>query len=169
MHPAKKGGLTITAPEGSICGLYPDGPATTHYFQVIKPENALPATEVSTENGITTYYYENPEPGIYHCGTSMEGYTAICQLIRYTEEKAGMQVDMRLDKMAGTGFEITHALLGTEEMLQKRLLSKKDAWGEEYAKLFRTPVFREGRPGRHQHTTQDELTDFIGKLESPNV
>ena len=37
MHPAKKGGLTITAPEGSICGLYPDGPATTHYFQVIKP------------------------------------------------------------------------------------------------------------------------------------
>ena len=169
MQPTKKGGLTITAPEGSICGLYPDGPATTHYFQVIKPENALPATEVSTGNGITTYYYENPEPGIYHCGTSMEGYTAICQLIRYTEEKAGMQVDMRLDKMAGTGFEITHALLGTEEMLQKRLLSKKDAWGEEYEKLFHTPVFRAGRPGRHQHTTQDELMDFIAKLDSPNV
>jgi hypothetical protein len=54
-------------------------------------------------------------------------------------------------------------------MLQKQLLSKKDAWGEEYAKLFHTPVFREGRPGRHQHTTQDELMDFIAKLDSPNV
>ena len=52
---ANKGGLTITAPAGATCGLYPDGPATTHYFKVINPENALPATEVSTENGITTY------------------------------------------------------------------------------------------------------------------
>ena len=170
MNP-KQSGLTITAPEGSTCGLYPDGPATTHYFQVIKPENALPPTEVSTENGITTYYYDHLEPGSYHCGTSMDGYTAICQLIHYTEEKekAGMRMDMRLDKLAGTGYEIPHAMIATEEMLQKRLLSKKDAWGEEYTKLFRTPVFREGRPGRHQQTTHDEMMDLIGNLASPNV
>lgn len=167
----RTGGLTITAPEGAICGLYPDGPASTHYFQVIKPENAIPATCVTTAEGITTYYYEALEPGIYHCGASMEGHYAVCQLILYTEEKAaaGMRLDMRLDKMAGNGFEITHAMLATEEMLHNQLVSHKDAWGEEYAKLFCTPTFRTDRPGRHQQTTNEEMMDFIAKLESPNM
>ena len=101
----------------------------------------------------------------------MEGHYAVCQLILYTEEKAkaGMRLDMHLDKMAGNGFEITHAMIATEEMLNNQLVSHKDAWGEEYAKLFHTPTFQKNRPGRHQQTTNEELMDFIGKLESPNV
>ena len=59
-------------------------------------------------------------------------------------------------------------MLNTQEFMDSQLASQKDTWGQEYARLFRTPQFLrpEGRPGRHQQTTNEEVADFITKLDA---
>lgn len=170
---AWQGGLTLTAPEGATCGLYPQLPASLKYFQTIDPKNAIGVTYVTTEAGITAYHYDNLEPGIYHYGVSMAGCNAVCQVINYTAQKAaeGLQIDVRPDKLAGNGYEAGYVVLDTREFIDAHMASEKDSWGEAYAGLFRTPQFlREpGRPGRHQQTTNEELAAFIGKLENPHM
>ena len=153
-----------------MCGLYPQAPASLKYFQAIDPQNAIPATDVTVTDGIKTYYYGDLEPGVYHCAASMEGYCAVCQMIDYTPEKAGMHLPMELEKMAGNGYELGYVMLNTREFTDVHMASSKDTWGEEYAHLFRTPQFlREaGRHGRHQQTTNEELTDFIRRLAADN-
>jgi len=136
-----QGGLTITAPEGAVCGLYPGVPGSKKYFSAIIPENALPATCVSTEDGITTYYYADLEEGLYHCGVSMDGYNAVCQVIHYTAQKAaaGVRMDMKLEKLAGNGYEAGYVMLNTQEFIDAQMASEKDSWGQEYVRLFNTP------------------------------
>ena len=156
--------LTITAPAGALCGLYPQVPTVLQYFKAIDPQNALPATSVMTAEGVTTYSYEGLKPGLYHCGASMEGYNALCQMINYTGD--AMHLDMQLDKLAGNGYEAGYVMRYTREFAEKQLLSHRDAWGRDYAELFHTPQFsREpGRYGRHQQTTNEEMMDFIARL-----
>ena len=156
-------GLTITAPEGAVCGLYPNVPEKWNYFDAIHPENAIPATSVTTADGVTTYFYDGLEHGLYHCAASLEGYNAVCQLIHYTAAK---QVDMKLDKLAGNGYEAGYVMLNTQEFIHAQLTSEKDTWGQEYARLFRTPQFlrQPGSAGRHQQTTNEEMMDFIAGL-----
>jgi len=165
-------GITVTAPRGAVCGLYPQVPASKNYFRAIDPQNAIPATCVTTAEEITTYYYAGLEPGLYHCAASMDGYTALCRMLLYTQEKAktGLQVDMKLQKQAGNGYEAGYVMLNTQEFIDAQMASGKDTWGAEYAKLFRTPQFlrKAGQPGRHQQTTNEEMMDFIAKLAADN-
>jgi len=158
--------ITITAPEGAICGLYAGVPEKREYHNAVKPENAIAATEVAAKDGTTAYYYEGLKPGLYYCGVSQEGYNSICQTIRYT---GNTRLNIKLDKLAGNGYEAGYVMQYTPEFLEKQLTSHKDAWGAEYAKLFCTPQFMPGRPGRQQQTTNEEMVDFIEKLAAGNA
>ena len=157
--------ITITAPAEAKCALYAGVPEKRTYADSVKPKKAIQATEVATKDGITTYTYEGLEQGLYFCAAAQEGYNSLCQTINYTG-KACLNVE--LDKLAGNGFEGGFVMQYTQEFLDKQLLSHKDAWGEEYAKLFCTPQFLPGRPGRHQQTTNAELMAFIEKLAQTN-
>ena len=158
--------ITITAPAQTQCALYTGVPEKRTYADSVKPKKAIQATEVATKDGITTYTYEGLEQGLYFCAAAQEGYNSLCQTINYTG-KACLNVE--LDKLAGNGFEGGFVMQYTQEFLDKQLLSHKDAWGEEYAKLFCTPQFLPGRPGRHQQTTNEELMAFIEKLAATNA
>ena len=137
-------------------------------FNAIDPQHAIPATIVTTEGGLSVYHYADLESDLYHCVASLEGYKAVCQNLNYTAEKAaaGMAVDMKLDPLAGNGYETGYVMLQAQEFIDTQMTSQKDTWGSEYVHLFNTPRFLrpEGRPGRHQQTTNEELADFIAKL-----
>ena len=47
-------GLTVTAPEGAVCGVYPQAPKARNYFDSIDIANAIPASCVMTADGVTT-------------------------------------------------------------------------------------------------------------------
>ena len=170
MKTTHKGSLTLTAPLGAICNLYRSVPASANYFTSINPENAIKptSTEVSCDRAI--YHYDNRSTGIYHYGVSMEGYTAVCQIINYTEEKAktGHQIDIELDRLGGNGYETGFIMLNTQEFIDAHLTSDRHAWGKRYDRLFNTPMFRRpnDRPGKHQQTTYEELTAFIADLDN---
>ena len=158
--------ITINAPAEAVCGLYAGVPEKREYHNAVKPENAIAATSVATNDGITTYFYEGLAHGLYYCGASQEGYNALCQTINST---GNTQLNIELDKLAGGGFEAGYVMQYTREFLEKQLVSHKDAWGAEYAKLFCTPQFMPGRPGRHQQTTNEEMVAFIEKLAASNA
>ena len=158
--------IILTASAEVVCNLYSGVPEKREYHNVVKPENALPPTEVTTKDGITTYRYEGLGCGLYYFGASREGYNALCQAINYTGDA---HLDIKLDQLAGNGYEAGYVMQFTQEFLEKQLVSHKDAWGAEYAKLFCTPQFLPGRPGRHQQTTNEEMVDFIEKLAASNA
>ena len=167
-----KGMLLVTVPSDAACGLYSGVPAKMNYFQAIDPQNAIAPVCVDTENGVATYRYANLEPGLYYFAASMEGYNALCQRIYYSGAKAenGMQLDIKLDKLAGNGYELGYVMRNTQEFVDEQIVSEKNAWGEAYAALFRTPQFLRDKdyPGRHQQTTNEELYGFIKKLAENN-
>ena len=167
-----KSGLIITAPKGAVCGLYNGVPSSRNYFEAIKPENALAPTDVSTQEERSLYYYKDLAEGIYHYAASMDGYTAVCQIIHYTKEKAASctQIDIAMSALAGNGFESGFVMLNSAEFIEANLASEQTTWGEKYAHLFETPQFTrsESRPGKHQQTTNEEIYDFIGKLKKSN-
>lgn len=157
--------IVLAVPESAACGLYAGVPESRIYPTAVKPETAITPTEITTKDGITTYRYEGLEHGLYFCGASQEGYNALCQSIWYTGDT---RLNIELDKLAGNGFEAGYVMQFTQEFLKKQLVSHKDAWGAEYAKLFCTPQFLPGRPGRHRQTTNEEMVDFIQKLAATN-
>lgn len=137
--------LTVTAPEGVQWKLCAGTPVDLNYFKGIAATEAIPTVDLT--------------PGLYHIVVTSEGYNAVCQVIRYTG--APLQLEIPLDKLAGNGYEAGYVTLYTPEFMAAQLASGKDTWGEEYAKLFVTPQFRPGRPGRHQQTTNEEMMAFI--------
>jgi len=157
--------ITVIAPEGAVCGLYPQVPANKVYFTAIDIANALPATAVTTAEGRTSYYYAGLEPGLYHCAASMEGCCALCRVICFTGQ-TDVVAQLQLDKLAGNGYEAGYAMVNTQQFVDACLTSHKNAWGERYARLFQTPQFLrpKDRPGRHQQTTNEEMMDFIARL-----
>ena len=160
--------IIMTAPAEAQCGLYASVPEKRTYADSVKPENAIAATAVATKDGITTYTYEGLEQGLYFYAAAQEGYNSLCQNINYTGDT---RLDVKLDKLAGGGFEAGFLMQYTLEFLEKQAVSHKDAWGPEYAKLFCTPQFMPGRPSRHQQTTNEEMLDFVENLakDNPNM
>ena len=130
-----KAGLTITVPEGAVFGLYADVPSSTNYFKSIDPKNAIEPSEAYTSSGISFYCYYGLSAGIYHYGASMEGYTAVCQIINYTPEKANshLRIEVELCALAGNGYESGYVMMNSSEFIDANLASEKDSWGEEYA------------------------------------
>lgn len=169
----KKSGLTVTAPKGAVCALYPQAPASWNYMTTLDPEKAIPPTAVTHEGEMAVYTYTRLEEGLYHCVAAMEGRYTLCQMILCTKEKldAGFRVEMKMEKMAGNGYEAGHVMYNTTEFIDSQMVSRKDAWGEAYECLFRTPQFlRSSREsGRHQQTTNEELMEFIRKLDAENA
>lgn len=157
--------IVLTVPAEAVCGLYAGVPESRIYSAAVKPENAITPTQVITQDGITAYHYEGLEQGLYFCGVSQEGYNSLCQTLWYTGDT---QLNIELDKLAGGGYEAGYVMQYTKEFLEKQLVSHKDAWGAEYAKLFCTPQFFPGRPGRHKQTTNEEMVAFIQKLAATN-
>ena len=143
----KNNALTVTAPEGVQWKLCAGTPADLNYYKGIASTEAIPTADLI--------------PGIYHIVATSEGYNAVCQVINYTG--APLQLEIPLDKLAGNGYEAGYVTLFTPEFIAAQLQSGKDTWGEEYAKLFVTPQFQPGRPGRHQQTTNEEMMAFIEK------
>ena len=158
--------IIITAPAEAKCALYAGVPEKRTYTDSVKPENAVQATAVIAKDGSATYTYEGLEQGLYFCAAAQEGHNSLCQTINYT---GNTRLNITLDKLAGNGFEAGFVMQYTQEFLDKQLLSHKDAWGEEYAKLFCTPQFQPGRPGRHQQTTNEEMWAFMEKLAATNA
>lgn len=160
--------ITITAPAQAQVGLYAGVPEKRTYADSVKPEKAIAATAVATKDGITTYTYAGLEQGIYFYAAAQEGFNSICQTINHTGET---RLDVKLEKLAGNGFEAGFVMQYTKEFLEKQAVSHKDAWGPEYAKLFCTPQFKPGRPGRHQQTTNEEMLEFVENLakDNPNM
>ena len=139
--------LSVTAPEGVQWGLYTGVPADLNYFKAIDAAKAVPVTDL--------------KPGLYHIAFAAEGHNAVCQVLNYTG--APLQLEIQMDRLAGNGYEAGYVMLNTPEFIAAQLTSDKNAWGEEYAKLFVTPQFQPGRPGRHQQTTNEEMMAFIEK------
>lgn len=158
--------IIITAPSGATCGLYSGVPEKREYFKAVDVEKAIAATEITRGDGVVTYRYESLEHGMYYCGVSQEGYNALCKMIHYTGET---RLDIVLDELVGDGYEAGYVMQYTEEFLEKQLVSRKDAWGEEYAALFCTPQFSPDRRGRHRQTTNEEMMAFIEKLAANNA
>lgn len=167
MENSYKKGLTLSAPLGAVCGLYAGVPESRKYSS-INPENAIKATAVEESGMRTIYYYEELAVGIYHYGVSKDGYTSVCQIIDYTEEKArnGYNIDVQLELLRGNGYESGFLMLNSEEFIEAQLSSKTCSWGEKYESLFCTPQFtrKKGEPGYHQQTTNEELASFISKI-----
>ncbi len=162
------GELYITAPMDAVFGLYRGVPTSKNYFKAINTENAIDPTSVFFLYDVKVYYYKGLEVGLYHYGASMDGYTAVCQILNYTEEKRReeLRLEVKLEKMAGNGYEPRYVMLNTEEFINAQLHSNDDTWGKEYVHLFKTPQFLRPRDyvGRHQQTTNEELWRFINDL-----
>ena len=158
--------IVITAPAEAVCGLYAGVPGKRNYSAAVNPENAIAATEVATKDGITTYSYDGLETGLYYYGASQQGYNSLCQTVNYTGDT---QIHIKLDKLAGNGYEAGYVMQYPKDFVEKQLVSHKDAWGAEYAKLFCTPQFMPGRPGRHRQTTNEEMVAFIEELAANNA
>ena len=160
--------ITLTVPEGALCGLYPDVPDSAKYFQTIDPKNTIKPAGITTQNGHTSYTYTNLAVGLYHYGVSMDGFTAVRQIINYTDKKAadGLLLDVELCPMAGNGYESGYVMLNTREFIENCLTSHKNAWGGEYAHLFETPwiIRPKNLPGLHRQTSNEEMWAFIRRL-----
>lgn len=161
--------LTINIPKGAHCGLYAGVPSTTIYHTAVIPENEIPpASVIETEQSVA-YIYRDLSEGAYFYGVSKDGFTSRGQVIYYSAEKAaeGFSLDVRLSPMAGNGYESGFVMLNSQEFIDRCLASDINTWGEQYTHLFATPQFSrmEGQKGHHQQTTNDEIRDFIHKLE----
>ena len=101
--------LTLTAPSGALCTLYAEIP-TSWNFGAIDPNSAIPASYITTKEGITIYSYEDLDLGLYHYTAIMEGHYSICQIINHT---GNTQINVKPDKMAGNGYEASVLMLCT--------------------------------------------------------
>ena len=166
----KPGSLVIRVQAGADCSLYSGLPASRKYHIAFVRENMLPPASVTQKGQYTQYLYCDLPHGAYHCGVSMEGYTSQCRIIHYTPEKAatGTLIDVLLSPLAGGGYEAGFVMCNTQEFMDRCLISQKDTWGQQYAHLFHTPQFsrQPGMPGHHKLTTNEEMWEFIHRLQN---
>ena len=150
-------GLILTADSGVTVTLY----------KGFNPES-------STLEKVTPYYTEGNTKyypalqGRYYYKASGTGYYTVKRNIYMSDEEAFTKtvVDATPGKKNGNGWESSNVTIRyyTDEFFQKVVPSDKSMW-PEYADLFTTPSFAEGR-AEHQHTTQKEMEDFIAKLDT---
>ncbi len=165
-------GLTLRTPKGASCSLFEGAPTSTNYFRVIAAGTAIAPSAVDTAENTSSYIYRDLKAGLYHYGVSLEGHTAVCQVLLLNEKAlaAGCEIDVELLKMAGNGYESGFVMLNSPAFIEHCLASEKTTWGAEYAHLFATPQFgrRKDLPGYHQQTTNEEIRSFIRALQPKN-
>ena len=154
--------LTITVPTGAVCSLHAGIPSSQN-FNEIDQNSGIAATDVITGSGTATHCYSVLENGVYHCAVSLKGHNSVGRIVNLTEDK---ELTIQPTALAGDGFEAGYEMLCSEEFEKNALVSHKDAWGARYANIFCTPQFKAGRRGKHQQTTNQEVTEFIESLRA---
>ena len=150
-------GLTVTAPEGV---------SVTVSTEFTKGHTIVP-TSVTSENGVTSYFFTGLSAGNYRYTASGEGYYTLTKNFIYTaaEETSGKTITADPGRMAGTGYEPrTTVSQYTDEVLEKLLPSSTTQW-PGYESVFDTPAFTVGGKARNEVTTQQEMLDFLASLD----
>ena len=139
----RAGGLTLRVPKNSEAALFRGMPTSSNYFKATKEASPICPTDVSIKDGLAEYFYANLDVGLYHAGAHIPEYTAVCQIIYYTEQKAkdGLLIELSPTPHAKGGHEGESVMLNTEEFISEFLQSEKDSFGKEYERLFNTPHF----------------------------
>ena len=153
-EPAKPG-LTLTAADDVMVILYA---GYTNDDTVIAPD------EITTDGDLRHYYYPNAQ-GSYHYTASGTDYYSIRKNI-YLVSGSCSTMEVTPEKRAGTGWEANEIRLFSDNYIAN-FPSDPSLW-PDYQEAFQTPQFTtESAP--HQHTTQQEMEDFIDKLDSKNM
>jgi len=131
-----------------------------------------PVYAENTEDGGTTYYYEIKALNRYYLiAKPVSGYDRYNNHynLYFTEEEAATKtvMDVTPNKRSTNGWdpstEIRHR---TDEVMDNVYPSDASLW-PQYAEVFTTPAFREGR-NEHMQTTQTEMEDFIAAQDDPD-
>ena len=126
----------------------------------------------NTDDGGSTYYYEIKALNRYYMIAKPEsGYNRYNNHynLYFTEEEAATKtvMDVTPNKRSTNGWdpptEIRHR---TSEVMDNVYPSDASLW-PQYAEVFTTPAFREGR-NEHMQTTQTEMENFIAGLDDAN-
>lgn len=149
-------GLKLQAPTDVTVKLYPGFSGGT----------AITPLKTATENGITSYSFNNLK-GSYRYTATGSGYYSITKNIYISEEESSVltTLDVTPSKRAGTKWEPTKVVLFTDEYMAN--FPSDPALWPDYQEAFQTPEFTT-TSGEHQHTTQKEMTDFIEHLDEAN-
>jgi len=162
------GALRLFVPEKALCRLYPGMPRSAKFCDVIEGEAALTPYALLKGTEEIGYEYRNLEEGLYHFAVSREGDTSLCQVVNVTKEalEEGILLRAELCPLGEGGYESGYVMLNTQAFYERQMLSEKNAWGEEIARLFATPRFtrERGSSGWHRQSTNEELSDFIHGL-----
>ena len=150
-------GLKLQAPSDVTVKLYPGFSGGT----------AITPLKTATENGITSYSFNNLK-GSYRYTATGSGYYSITKNIYISEEESAVltTLDVTPSKRAGTKWEPTKVLLFTDEYMAN--FPSDPALWPDYQEAFQTPEFTT-TSAEHQHTTQKEMTDFIHQLDETNA
>lgn len=148
-------GLILTAEEGVQVVLY----------EGFSLDGGLKRVSPSAVEGNTQYYAQLQ--GKFFYKASGTGYYTVKRNIYMSEEEAGTKtvIDATPGKCSGLGWEPGENPVQyyTDEFLENAAPSDASMW-PEFADLFTTPAFGENR-AEHQHTTQQEMEDFIAGLD----
>jgi len=128
-----------------------------------------PVYTEETENGGMAYYYQVTAGSKYrYVARHPSNYTRyiISQCIYISAEEAATKtvLDVTPAKRSTSGWDTSSTVyIYSDEVLTQKP-SYKSLW-PEYADVFTTPAFVNPR-NPHQHTTQTEMMDFIGGMDS---
>ena len=150
-------GLVLTAEEGVTTTLYTGFNPDSSSVKKVEPYAVVGNTK----------YFPALEGKYYYRASGTGYYTVKHNLYMSPEEAMTKTVeDATPGKKAGNGWESSNVTIRyyTDEFLAKVTPSDKTLW-PEFADLFTTPAFGEDR-AEHQHTTQQEMEEFIAKLDS---
>ena len=128
--------------------------------------SAITPSKTTTENGLKCYYFANVK-GSYRYTATGTGYYSITKNIYVSDQESLVltELDVTPAKRAGTGWEATSVKLFTDEYIAN-FPADPSLW-PDYQEAFQTPQFTiEGAP--HQHTTQQEIENFITQLDQVN-
>ncbi len=127
---------------------------------------AITPLKTATENGITSYYFNNLK-GSYRYTASGTGYYTITKNIYISDAESTVltTMDVTPSKRAGTSWEPTKVVLFTDEYMEN--FPSDPALWPDYQEAFQTPEFTT-QSAEHQHTTQKEMEAFIQQLDDEN-
>ena len=152
---------------GLILTAEPD--VTVTLYKGVAEEGRQSVSPTKTVSGASNYYYFENVSGYYHYVASATGSYKIQKNIYISKtEAAGMTIlDVTPPKLSGEGWEqTTNVKLYTDE-IQATVRNDDPAQWPEYADIFTTPYFTEERTA-YQMTTQDQMEEFIDKLDDEN-
>ena len=132
--------------------------------------NLQTAVYTETVDGDAYYYYAVTAKSRYYCvakPTSGKARYNDQYCIYITEEEAARQtlLDVTPQKRSSNGWDPSGAVLHYTDETMTNIYQSDPALWPQYAEMFTTPAFQEGR-NQHRQTTQTELVNFINGLDN---